>query len=107
MENQRAQSELLLGNVGEVRAVDPAAHADDAVEVFARASFLYGIDNLLELTLTAFVGVPVGEDLGVVCPAMVAYSLLIESDGRIGRVHHAIGADLIRAALHSGIQDAE
>ncbi len=99
MEDQWAQA-VLRGDVGEVGAVDATAHANDAVKVFALAAGLDPLHHLAQLPFAALIGVPFGQHLAVEGVTVVADSLRVEGDGRVGSVHHASRTDLVRAVHH-------
>ena len=56
---------ISFARVREIRAVDAAAHADDAVEVPAFAFFPDRRDELIERLPATLVRVPIGENLAM------------------------------------------
>ena len=100
MKHERTQAEHLFRRVREIRAVDAAAHADDAVEVPAFAFFPDRRDELIERLPATLVRVPVRENLAMEGGAVIAYTVGIEGDLRVGGVHHTNGADLVRPVTH-------
>src|SRR5207248_8503202 len=101
MEHQRPETEFLLGDIGDVRTVETAADADDAVVIPSLAFTLDRLDERHDLGHAAFIGMPVRLDAVVEVAAILAPAAPVELERRIAGVHHAIGTDLIRSAGHS------
>ena len=89
---QWAQTELLLGQIGHVRAVDAAADADQAVVVAALAGPLDLLDHAENLARAALICDASSEGCCVVVVAVVTPAAVVESDVRVGGVHDAVAA---------------
>jgi len=100
VENQRLQPQLLLGNIGQIRAVNPSAHADDAVEVLIGPLPLNGRNEAIQFLLSPLIRVPVGKNLSIEGVTMVADAFLVEDDLRVSGVHDTVGANLKRSIYH-------
>src|SRR5690606_27536979 len=86
---QRTQSQFLCP-VGEVRTVDTAAHSHDAVKILSPPFVLYFFDYHLEFCSSACVCVPVGKNTLVKNPTMIAHTVCVKHNLRVGGVHDTV-----------------
>ena len=77
----------------QVRTVDAAAHADNAIEVTTGTrtpdSFNYGVERFSP----ASIGMPIWLGMTDKVVAMIASASFIENDARVGGVHDTSAAD--------------
>ena len=102
MEQQGPQTHFFLGHIGDIRTVQATAQADDAVEILALAFSAYVVGQLHQLDLAAGIRVPIWCNGGREIVAVIALTLDVEPNIRIGRVHYAVAADFISSALEAG-----
>src|SRR5207247_7434643 len=95
MEHQRTQPELFFRQIRQVRTVRPAADPDNAVEISSRSGLLDLLDLFLENFPSGFVWLPFRQHALIKSVAVIAPPLPVKRNLRIGRVHHAICADLV------------
>lgn len=95
MEDQRPKAELLLGDIGQIGAIDPSTHANDAVEIMAFAGRSNAVDHAFKLGLASFICMPGWQRLALEGVAMVANPVGVEGDLGVCRIHHADRTDLV------------
>ena len=95
MEDQWPKAHDFFGSIHKVGAVDPAAHAYDAVEILATAGLADMVHHTIQLGAAFRARIPVGLDLDAEGIAMIANAVLVEGDGAIGGVHHAVSANAV------------
>jgi len=100
VEHEGSEAKLFFCEVSEVGAVDSSADAHDAVEVLANTFIFNLVDGFLKLFTSLGVGAPYRLDVFEEAIAVVAHAIRVESDFRIGGVHDAVCADLVRARTH-------
>jgi len=90
MEDQGPQTQLFLGDIGQVGAVDSPAHPDDTVEFLAGTLRFNRHNHSIQFLLTPFIHMPIWEDLLVESIAVVTDTFFIEDDLGVRGVHDAV-----------------
>lgn len=97
VEEQRTETELLLGHQGDVGAVDTTADPDQAVMIPAPSVTPNLVNEGGDELLANLIRMPVRDNAVTVVVAVVTPATRVERNLRIGRVHDAVGADRVWA----------
>jgi hypothetical protein len=101
MKQQGAKAHFFLHHLGNIRAIQAAAKPDNTIEILALTLLPNLVTQQFKRVFTFLIGMPIGLDRGLKVIAVVTPTTLIKNDVWIGRVHNAMGANLIRSRAHA------